>query len=67
MEAGFISLPRKQIDYLFVSDALKARLDGVHIERRGAYARSHWTPYPTVTKRSEAASDHSADFADFNI
>jgi endonuclease/exonuclease/phosphatase family metal-dependent hydrolase len=58
---------KQQIDYILVSDALKARLGGVSIERRGAFSKSAWQPYPTVTSPSTAASDHCAVVADFTL
>jgi endonuclease/exonuclease/phosphatase family metal-dependent hydrolase len=56
-----------QLDYLLISDALKAKLKSVHIERRGAYAARKWKPFPEVTSEETAASDHSAVVADFDL
>lgn len=56
-----------QLDYLFISNALRQRLAGVYIERRGAFAKNKWQPFDTVTSRSTAASDHSAVVAEFQL
>lgn len=56
--------PKEQIDYLLISQALKARLDKVHVERQGIFA--HNIPhFPTVISRRTEASDHGAVVADF--
>lgn len=57
----------QQLDYLFISDALHQKLTEVYIERRGAYAKTKWQPFDTVTSRTTAASDHSAVVAKFVI
>ncbi len=57
----------QQLDYLFVSPALNQRLTGVYIERRGAFAKTKWQPFDTVTSHATAASDHSAVVAEFEI
>jgi endonuclease/exonuclease/phosphatase family metal-dependent hydrolase len=56
--------PKDQIDYLLISDALKAKLTGVHVERQGIFASSI-PHFPTVTSRRTEASDHGAVVADF--
>lgn len=66
-ERGTYRTGRKQLDYLLVSEPLQERLDSVRIERRGTYARTKWEPYPTVTGRASAASDHCAVVADFDL
>jgi len=66
-ERGTYRTETRQLDYLLVSDRLKERLANVHIERRGAFAKSKWQPYPTVTGRATAASDHCAVVAEFQF
>jgi endonuclease/exonuclease/phosphatase family metal-dependent hydrolase len=60
-------LPRYKIDYLIMSPSLQARLQNTGIERRGTYHPSVWDPFDTVTKVSEAASDHHLLWADFDL
>ncbi|MBI3653868.1 MAG: endonuclease/exonuclease/phosphatase family protein [Acidobacteria bacterium] len=55
-----------QIDYLLVSQALFATLQGVGIERRGIF-RPDIAHFPEVTDKTTQASDHAAVFAEFNI
>ena len=56
---------RSQIDYLLVSTPLKNALAGVTIERRGMVAvPGH---FPSVTDDADAASDHAAVVAEFNL
>lgn len=64
-QRGTYGTGKKQLDYLFVSAALKPRLHEVRIERRGAFTMRKWKPYPTVTSQRTQASDHSAVVADF--
>jgi endonuclease/exonuclease/phosphatase family metal-dependent hydrolase len=54
-----------QLDYLLVSQPLKDALISVEIERRGM----HDVPghFPTVTGEADAASDHAAIVAEFNV
>ena len=66
-ERGTYRTGKQQIDYLFVSPPLRQRLAGVHIERRGVYAKTKWVPFPSVTSAKTAASDHSAVVAEFDI
>lgn len=66
-DRGTYRTGKQQLDYLFVSSALKPKLAGMHIERRGAFAKAKWQPFDTVTKPSEAASDHSAVVAEFKL
>ena len=66
-ERGTYRTGQQQLDYLLVSEPLKERLVSVDIERRGTYARTKWEPYPTVTGRASAASDHCAVVADFQL
>lgn len=65
-----------QLDYIFVSKALFARLKKVGYERRGIFDVEKITTgeaapvvkaYPSVTKWSESASDHAALWADFDL
>ncbi len=64
-DRGTYGTGKKQLDYLFVSDALKKNLKAVRLERRGVFAKSKWTPYPTVKSERTQASDHSAVIAEF--
>jgi endonuclease/exonuclease/phosphatase family metal-dependent hydrolase len=66
-ERGTYKTGKQQLDYLFISPALKQKLTGMYIERRGSYAKTKWQPFDSVTKPSEAASDHSAVVAEFQI
>jgi endonuclease/exonuclease/phosphatase family metal-dependent hydrolase len=66
-QRGTYKTGKMQLDYLFISPALKQRMTGMYIERRGTYAKTKWQPFNTVTKPSEAASDHSAVVAEFQI
>jgi len=50
---------KDQLDYILVSDALKARLGTVRIERRGIW-KAKGEKYPTVKDRRTEASDHAA-------
>ena len=65
-QRGTYSTGNQQLDYLMVSDALKAGLKKVFIERRGVYSKK-WPIYDTVTSKKTAASDHSAVVADFQL
>jgi endonuclease/exonuclease/phosphatase family metal-dependent hydrolase len=61
-----------QIDYLLISDALKAKFRSAGLERRGIYNVDNHTggaivPFAGVTSSSTAASDHAAVFADFDL
>jgi endonuclease/exonuclease/phosphatase family metal-dependent hydrolase len=64
-ERGTYSTGKKQLDYVFVSEALKGHLQSVQLERRGVFAKSKWTPYPTVKSKRTQASDHAALVAEF--
>jgi endonuclease/exonuclease/phosphatase family metal-dependent hydrolase len=66
-QRGTYQTGNKQLDYLLVSQPLRACMTGTHIERRGVFAKTKWTPYPTVTGKTSAASDHSAVVADFDL
>lgn len=61
-----------QIDYILVSTALKARFQGVWVERRGMSAAADGKlpdvqPFPGMSSWKDAASDHAAIVADFDI
>ena len=58
---------RNKIDYLIASPKLWSRLRETGIERRGSYHPRTWTPFDTVTKASEAASDHHLVWATYQI
>jgi endonuclease/exonuclease/phosphatase family metal-dependent hydrolase len=61
---------RNKIDYILLSPALFARVQGGGIFRKGAWAGEHgtiWEHYDTITRPAEAASDHSAIYADIQI
>jgi endonuclease/exonuclease/phosphatase family metal-dependent hydrolase len=64
-DRGTYGTGKKQLDYLFVSEALKGHLQSVHLERRGVFAKTKWTPYPTVKSKRTQASDHAAVVAEF--
>jgi endonuclease/exonuclease/phosphatase family metal-dependent hydrolase len=62
----------EQIDYLFVSDALASKLEGVEVERRGIADVDKLTsgavkPFDSVTHWSNAASDHAGVVAQFKF
>ncbi len=65
-QRGTYSTGKQQLDYILLSDALKAGLKNVRIERRGVYTKK-WPIYDTVTSKKTAASDHSAVVADFQL
>ncbi len=56
----------KQIDFLFLSQALRSKLTGVRVERRGMFT-TKWPHYPEVISDRTSASDHAAVVADFMI
>jgi endonuclease/exonuclease/phosphatase family metal-dependent hydrolase len=60
-------LARHKIDYLILSPLLRARLQTVGLERRGSYHPTLWTPFDTVTKAADEASDHHLLWADFDL
>ena len=57
---------RNQLDYILISNALKSKLQNVHIERRGTFTR-RGPNFPTVINRKTEASDHGAIVADFEF
>ncbi|MGE0724931.1 MAG: endonuclease/exonuclease/phosphatase family protein [Alphaproteobacteria bacterium] len=63
---------RNQIDYILVSTALAKKLRGAFVERRGMSAVAEGriagaTPFDGMTSWKNAASDHGAVVADFDI
>jgi predicted extracellular nuclease len=56
---------KSQIDYLLASSKLNALEAG--IERRGIFGVNGVQPFPSVTANTNAASDHAAVWADFDI
>lgn len=64
-DRGTFGTGKQQLDYLFISDALKKLLQSVRIERRGIFTKSKWKPYPTVKSERTQASDHAAVLAEF--
>jgi endonuclease/exonuclease/phosphatase family metal-dependent hydrolase len=66
-QRGTYRTGKGQLDYLLVSNALKACLQNVYIERRGMFSAKKWPHYDTVTGRRTEASDHSAVVADFRL
>lgn len=59
-----------KIDYLLMSPALFARAATGGVERRGVWGGKNGTLFPhfvEITKPIEAASDHAAIWADFNL
>jgi endonuclease/exonuclease/phosphatase family metal-dependent hydrolase len=64
-DRGTFGTGKNQLDYLFISEALKKHLQAVQVERRGIFTKSKWTPYPTVKSKRTQASDHAAVLAEF--
>ncbi|PMD95699.1 hypothetical protein BWI97_13950 [Siphonobacter sp. BAB-5405] len=64
-QRGTYGTSKKQLDYVFVSEALKHHLQNVRLERRGVYTKTKWIPYPTVTSPRNQTSDHAAVVAEF--
>jgi len=56
---------REQIDYILASSALMEHFAGVAIERRGMTASEN--RFPEVTSEANAASDHAAMVAEFDL
>jgi endonuclease/exonuclease/phosphatase family metal-dependent hydrolase len=59
-----------KIDYVLLSPALFAKATGGGIYRMGAWGGTHgtlWAHYDTLTKATDAASDHAALYADVNL
>jgi endonuclease/exonuclease/phosphatase family metal-dependent hydrolase len=66
-QRGTYRTGKDQLDYLLASDALRACLQHVYVERRGMFSSKKWPHYETVTGRQNEASDHSAVVADFLV
>jgi endonuclease/exonuclease/phosphatase family metal-dependent hydrolase len=63
---------KEQIDYVLVSKPLKAAFVAAGVERRGIFDLAKITggaeqSFPSVTKKSDAASDHGAVWAEFEL
>jgi endonuclease/exonuclease/phosphatase family metal-dependent hydrolase len=61
---------RNKIDYILLSPALFERASGGGIFRKGAWGGKNgdmWEHYPTMKSPVEAASDHSAIYADLQL
>ena len=59
-----------KIDYILLSPALRARVVGGGVFRKGVWGGTHgdrWPIYPTITRQLEAASDHAAIYADISM
>jgi endonuclease/exonuclease/phosphatase family metal-dependent hydrolase len=65
-ERGTYRTGKDQLDYILISDALKAKLETVRIERRGVFT-AKGTKYPTVKNRRTEASDHAAVVATVKV
>ena len=65
-QRGTFQNRREQIDYLLVSDRLRAGLRQVRIERRGIFT-PRGERYDTVVDARTQASDHAAVVADFQL
>jgi endonuclease/exonuclease/phosphatase family metal-dependent hydrolase len=62
----------EQIDYVLVSKPLRNALSSAGVERRGIFEVDKFTAggtksWPSVDSHRNAASDHGALWADFNI
>jgi hypothetical protein len=60
------------IDYLFVSEALRTRVQDAGLERRGMYnleklSKGKEKPFPGITSWKLAASDHAAVWVDLKL
>lgn len=56
-----------KFDYLIMSADLQAELQDTGIERRGSYHPNLWEVFPSVTGKTDEASDHHLVWADFNL
>ncbi|PZU57977.1 MAG: endonuclease/exonuclease/phosphatase [Sphingobium sp.] len=64
------STASNKIDYILLSPALFARVKGGGIFRKGMWPGvqpKKWDAYPELTREEEAASDHGAIYADFDL
>jgi len=75
-DAGAGRLKLTQLDYIFVSEALRHRITGYVFERRGMHGidavaaregAEPITPFPTVTGPDLPASDHAALWVDLDL
>ncbi|HYG81625.1 MAG TPA: endonuclease/exonuclease/phosphatase family protein [Pyrinomonadaceae bacterium] len=60
-------LKNNKIDYLIMSPQLRGRLTDAGVERRGSYHPTLWDVFPTVTGKTDEASDHHLVWADFDF
>lgn len=60
-------LKGNKIDYLIMSPKLREKLQDTGIERRGSYHPNTWDPFPSVTSKTNEASDHHLVWADFEF
>jgi len=58
---------RQKLDYLLLSPALWALVQGVDVERRGVYAPNTFPHFPEVTSKTTQASDHACVWVDVNL
>jgi endonuclease/exonuclease/phosphatase family metal-dependent hydrolase len=61
---------KNQIDYVLVSKPLKEAFQSAGVERRGIYgikSITGQTPFKSVTRPSDAASDHGGIWAEFSV
>lgn len=62
--------PENKIDYILCSPALAGRVVGAGVDRSGMWGGPDgnlWPRLPGVQRRSDAASDHAALYADFDL
>ena len=64
-DRGTYQTGKKQLDYLFISDALKKHLQAMRLERCGVFTKTKWKTYPSVKSSRTQASDHAAVIAEF--
>ena len=58
---------RQKFDYVLLSPALWALVQGVNVERRGVYAPNTFPHFPEVTSKTTQASDHACVWVDLNL
>lgn len=59
--------PAQKFDYILLSPALWALVQGVNVERRGVYAPHTFPHFPEVTDKTTQASDHACVWVDVNL
>jgi endonuclease/exonuclease/phosphatase family metal-dependent hydrolase len=59
--------PSQKFDYIILSPALWAVVQGVGVERRGIYAPNTFPHFPEVTSKTNQASDHAAVWVDLGL